>query len=141
MFRKTADAKGNILLTGTPGKAEFDQLNNFEQYAFLFETFWCTLDFLEIMRFNQQRIEEIILTFARSTPGEQLKKGAFSGRRDYDPPFSYSSSLIHYFNYFDLCSFIPIIDSYKKITRYDDSTAAVIPTELGVSLSKILKEQ
>ncbi len=141
LFRKTADAKGNILLTDTPAKAEFDQLNNFEQYAFLFETFWCTFNFLEILRLGQQPIEEIIEAFARSTPGKQLKKGAFSGRRDYDPLFSYSSSLIHYFNYFGLCDFIPITDSDKKITRYDDSIAAVIPTELGVSLSKILSGQ
>jgi len=141
LFRKSADAKGNILLTGTPGKAEFDQLNNFEQHAFLFETFWCTFDFQEIMRFGQQPIEEIIHTFARSTPGKQLKKGAFSGRRDYDPLFSYSSSLIHYFNFFGLCGFIPITDSDKKITRYDDSISVVIPTELGVSLSKILTGQ
>jgi hypothetical protein len=27
LFRKTVDAKGNISLTGTPGKGEFDQLN------------------------------------------------------------------------------------------------------------------
>jgi hypothetical protein len=52
LFRKTADAKGNILLTGAPGKAEFDQLNHFEQYAFLFETFWYTFDFPEVMRFG-----------------------------------------------------------------------------------------
>jgi hypothetical protein len=141
LFRKTADAKGNILLTSTPGKAEFDQLNHFEQYAFLFETFWCTFDFQEIMRFGQQPIKEIIHTFARSTPGKQLKKGAFSGRRDYDPLFSYSSSLIYYFNFFSLCDFIPVTDSDKKITRYDDSIVAVIPTELGVSLSKTLEGQ
>ncbi len=141
LFRKTADAKGNILLTGTPGKAEYDKLNNFEQYAFLFETFWCNFNFLEIMRFGQQPIEEIFHAFARSIPGKQLKKGAFSGRRDYDPLFSYSFSLILYFNYFGLCGFIPITDSDKKITRYDDSIAVVIPTELGVSLSKILLGQ
>jgi hypothetical protein len=141
LFRRTAGAKGNISLTGAPGKAEFDQLNNFEQYAFLFETFWCTFDFLEIMRFGQQPIEEIFHAFARSTPGKQLKKGAFSGRRDYDPLFSYSSYLIHYFNYFGLCDFIPIAAGDKKITRYDDSIATVIPTELGVGLSKILAGQ
>jgi hypothetical protein len=141
LFRKTTNAKGNILLTGAPGKAEFDQLNDFEQYAFLFETFWCSFDFPEIMRFGQQPIEEIIHAFAHSVPGKQLKKGAFSGRRDYDPLFSYSSSLIHYFNFFGWCDFIPITDSDKKITRYDDSIAAVIPTELGISLSKILLGQ
>ena len=140
LFRKKGDAKG-ISLTGTPEKAEFDQLNNFEQYAFLFETFWCNFDYLEIIRFGQQPIEEIFHAFARSIPGKKLKKGAFSGRRDYDPLFSYSSSLIHYFNYFGLCGFIPITDSDKKITRYDDSIAVVIPTELGVSLSKILRGQ
>jgi hypothetical protein len=138
LFRKTADAKGKILLTGTPGKAQFDQLNNFEKYVFLFETFWCYFDFLEIMRFGQQPIEEIFHAFARSIPGKQLKKGAFSGRRNYDPLFSSSSDLIHYFKYFGLCDFIPIAAGDKKITRYDDSIDAVIPTELGISLSKIL---
>ena len=141
LFRKTAGAKGIISLTGAPGKAKFDQLNNFEKYAFLFETFWCYFDFLEIMRFGQQPIEEIFHAFARSIPGKQLKKGAFSGRRDYDPLFSYSSCLIHYFKYFGLCDFIPIAAGDKKITRYDDSIDAVIPTELGISLSKILSEQ
>jgi hypothetical protein len=141
LLRKTAGAKGNILLTGTPGKAEFDQLNDYEQYAFLFETFWCTFDFLELMRFGQHPIEEIIHAFAHSVPGNQLKKGAFSGRRDYDALFSYSSSLIHYFNYFGLCDFMPIDVGDKKITRYDDIIAAVIPTELGIRLSKILMGQ
>lgn len=141
LFRKKADAKGRILLTSAPIKNEFDQLNHFEQYAFLFETFWCTFDFLEIMRFGQQPIEEVIHTFARSNPGKQLKKGAFSGRRDYDPLFSYWSSLVYYFNYFGWCEFIPVTGSDKKITRYDDSIAAVIPTELGVNLSKTLAGQ
>lgn len=141
LFRKTADAKGNIALAIAPGKAKFDQLNVFERYAFLFETFWCTFDFLEIMRFGQQPIEEVIHAFARSVPGKQLKKGAFSGRRDYDPLFSYASSLIHYFSFFGFCNLIPITESGKKITRYDDSIAAVIPTELGVRFSKILEGQ
>jgi hypothetical protein len=37
LFRKTADAKGNISLTGTPGKAEFDQLNWESAYP---KSFW-----------------------------------------------------------------------------------------------------
>ncbi len=138
LFRKTAGAKGKITLTGTPEKAKFDQLNRFEQYAFLFETFWCTFDFQEALEFGQHHIEEIIDAFASSIPGKQLKKGAFSGYRNHDPIFSYSSPLIHYFNFFSLCDYIPITAGDKKMTRYDDSIAAVIPTELGVNLSKIL---
>ena len=141
LFRKTANEKGKISLTGAPGKTEFDQLNVFEQYTFLFETFWCTFDFMEILRFGQQPVDEIIHAFAHSVPGKELKKGAFSGRRDYDPLFSYSSSLIHYFNYFGLCDFVPVVEGDKKITKYDDSIAAVIPTELGVRLSNILTGQ
>lgn len=141
LFRKTADTKGRITLTSAPGKAAFDQLNDFEQYAFLFETFWCTFDFLEIMRFGQQPIEQIIETFSRSIPWKQLKKGAFSARHDFDFLFSYLSSLIHYFNFFGWCDFTPITGGDKKITRYDDSIATVTPTELGVRLSKILTGQ
>lgn len=141
LYRKTAGAKGNIMLSAVPGKAEFDQLNIFEQYAFLFETFWCTFDFLEILRFGGKPINKAVKVFARSAPGERLKKGAFSKQRDYDPMFSYMSVLIHYFNYFGLCDFIPIVEGNKKLTRYDDSIEAVIPTEFGINLFKILSGQ
>jgi hypothetical protein len=40
-----------------------------------------------------------------------------------------------------LCRFIPIAEGDKKITRYDDSIQAVIPTELGVNFCKIFSGQ
>jgi len=141
LFRITAGLKGNIHLIANSAKEEFDRLNTFEQYAFLFETFWCTFDFLEIIRFGANPIEEVIKALARSNPGKELKKGAFSKRRDYDPVFSYSSVVIHYFSFFGLCRFIPIVEGDKKITRYDDSIQAVIPTEFGVSFCKVLSRQ
>lgn len=141
LYRITAGLKGNIHLIANSAKEEFDRLNTFEQYAFLFETFWCAFDFLEIIRFGVNPIEEVIEVLARSNPDKELKKGAFSKRRDYDPVFSYSSVIIHYLSFFGLCQFIPIVEGDKKITRYDDSIKAVIPTEFGVSFCKIFSGQ
>lgn len=143
LYRKTAGAKGNITLSAAPGKAEFDQLNAFEQYTFLFETFWCTFDFLEIIQlgFGSNPIEEVVDTFALSTSGKQLKKGAFSKRRDFEPLFSYSAVILHQFKFFGLCDLVLIKEGDKKLTRYDDSIEAVIPNEFGVNLCKILSGQ
>ncbi len=141
LYRNSADVKGNISPTANPGKAEFEQLNIFEQYAFLFETFWCTFDFLEIIRFGTNPIEGVIEVFASSKPGKELKKGAFSKQRDYDPVFSYSSVIIQYFSFFGLCDVIPIVEGDKKLTKYDDLIQTIIPTEFGVSFCKILSGQ
>ena len=141
LYVKTTGPKGNIFLSATLGKKEFDRLNIFEQYVFLFEAFWCAFDFGETLIFGFNPVEEAFKTFSRSTAGKELKKGAFTKRPDYDPLFSYSASIIHYFNYFGLCHFVPVADTDKKLTRYDDSIRTVTPTELGVKLGKILKEQ
>lgn len=141
LYRITAGLKGNIHLIANSAKEEFDRLNTFEQYAFLFETFWCAFDFFEIIRFGVNPIEEVIEVLARSNPGKELKKGAFSKRRDFDPVFSYSSVVIHYLSFFGLCRFIPIVEGDKKLTRYDDSIQAVIPTEFGISFCKTLSGQ
>ncbi len=141
LYRKTTDAKGNIILNASPGKAEFDQLSVFEQYAFLFETFWCNFDFQEIITFGQHPIEEVVDALAHSTSGKHLKKGAFSKRRDYDPIFSYNSSLLHYFKFFGLCDFIPVVEGNKKLTKYDVLIATVIPNEFGIKLCKTISGQ
>ncbi|GAB1453686.1 hypothetical protein MASR2M47_37420 [Draconibacterium sp.] len=141
LYRYTVDGKGNISPTANPSKVEFDQLNIFEQYAFLFETFWCTFDLLEIIRFGANPVERVIEVFASSKPGKELKKGAFSKRRDNDPMFSYLSALIHYFSYFGLCDIIPVVEGDKKLTRYDDSIQVIISTEFGINFCKILHGQ
>lgn len=141
LYRIAAGLKGKIQLIANSTKEEFDRLNIFEQYAFLFETFWYTFDFLEIIRFGVNPIEGVIETLSQSKPGKELKKGAFSERPEYDPVFSYSSVVIYYYSFFGLCRFIPIVEGDKKITRYDDSIQAVIPTEFGVSFCKVLSGQ
>ena len=143
LYVKVADSKGNVYLTGTERKDEFDSLNIYEKYAFLLETFWTWYDIEEIMCWGMgiNHIEQVIQTFAVSTPGEELEKGAFSQRIDYDVIFSSLSIIIHYFTYFGFCSYVPIIEVDKKITRYDDSIKVVFPTEFGVNICKVLLDQ
>lgn len=143
LFVKAADSSGNLHLTRTERKDEFDSLNIYEQYSFLLETFWIRYDIEEIMRWRSgdNPIGEVVQTFAASTADKELKKGAFSGRTDYDSIFSRLSVLIHFFNYFGFCSYVPIIEVDKKITKYDDSIKAVIPAEFGVNICKVLLDQ
>lgn len=140
LYVKAADSKGNIYLTRTIRKDEFDALNIYEKYAFLFETFWTRYDIEEIMRWSMgiNHIEQVIQTLADSKPGGELEKGSFSQRIDYDAIFSSLSVIIRYFNYFGFCRYVPIIEVNKKVTKYDDSIKAVIPTEFGVNICKVL---
>lgn len=143
LYVKAADSKGNVYLTRTERKDEFDALNIYEKYAFLVETFWTRYDIEEIMRsrYGVNPVEEVVQTFAASVPGEKLEKGAFSQRTDYDSIFSYLSVLVRFFNYFGFCNYVPIIEVNKKITKYDDSIKTVIPTEFGVNICKVLLDQ
>jgi hypothetical protein len=142
LYVKTGDSKGNVYLKSTARKDEFDRLNNFEKYAFLFETFWTIYDIEEILTpgWNKDAIDGAVIGIAKSHSQEKLRKGSFSERVDHDPVFSFLSTIIYYLNYFGLCSYIPIIDENKKLTRYDDSIEAVVPTEFGVELCKTLTD-
>ncbi|MDD4192067.1 MAG: plasmid pRiA4b ORF-3 family protein [Mangrovibacterium sp.] len=143
LYVKAGDNKGNVYLNSTIRKAEFDVLNSFEKYCFLFETFWTQYDFMKIFRFGwgDEPLHEIVQTIAQSRPGQELLKGAFSKRTGYDPIFSYDSVIIHYFSFFGLCTFIPNTDENKKLTKWDDLIKVVIPSEFGVNFCKILMEQ
>ena len=135
---KNADAKGNVYLEATSRRVSFDALNSFEKYSFLFETFWTQYDFMEILRFSIDTIHEIIQTIAKSRPEQKLIKGAFSKREAYDPVFSYNAVLVNYFSFFGFCSFVPIVNETKKLTRHDDNIKEVIPNEFGIHICNIL---
>ncbi len=143
LYVRKADDKGNIYLNRTVRKNEFDNLNIYEKYAFLFETFWIRYDLEEVMRWGliNNIIDQTVQIIANSNPGQKLEKGSFSQRADYDPIFSYSSVIIQYFDYFGFCRYIPIIVEGKKKNKYDDSIKTIIPTKLGVNICKILTEQ
>ncbi|HEX7583500.1 MAG TPA: plasmid pRiA4b ORF-3 family protein [Prolixibacteraceae bacterium] len=141
LYLRTGDLKGNVYLESTERKTEFDLLNSFEKYSFLLETFWTQYDFTEIIRWGDNPIHEIVHKIARSKAGQKLIKGSFSKRKDHDPVFSYNSVLIHYFSYFGICTFVPIVDENKKLTKYDDNLKEVIPTEFGVNICGVLAKQ
>jgi hypothetical protein len=143
LYQRIADHKGNVHLIHTVRKDEFDSLNIFEKYAFLFETFWTRYDFGEIANsyiFSRNPIDRVVETIAFSKPGEELRRGAFSGYEMDDPIFSSYSVIIQYLDYFGLCTYIPVVENGKKLTKYDDRIEAVIPTEFGVNVCKILAE-
>ncbi|MBS4023289.1 MAG: plasmid pRiA4b ORF-3 family protein [Dethiobacter sp.] len=143
LYVKAADAKGNVYLTRTISKDEFDALNIYEKYAFLLETFWTRYDIEEIMRSGRgiSHFDQVIRTLADSVAGMELEKGSFSQRVEFDPVFSYLAVIIRCFNYFGFCGYVPIIEVNRKTTRYDDSIKAVIPTDFGVNICKILVGQ
>ncbi len=143
LYKKSADEKGNIILVKTERKNEFDLLTIFERYVFLLETFYTRFDIEDLIQWDSAvySISKMINKIAESKPGEKLLKGAFSKNPDLDSIYSYLAVLVHYFSFFGICSYIPVIDQKRNPTRYDDTIAAVIPTEFGKSLCRILKDQ
>ena len=141
LFSKTGNDKGNVYLESTNRLLEFKDLNSFEKYCFIFETFWTKFDFTEALMWGDDQIHQIAQKLAKSKAGQKLIKGAFSKRRDHDPVFSYNSIIIHYFSFFGFCTFVPIIFEPKKFSKYEDNIKEMIPTEFGVIMSEILKEQ
>lgn len=138
LYLKTGDLKGNVYLESTARKAEFHALNSFEQYCFLLETFWTQFDFTEALRWGNDQIHQIVQKLAKSRAGQQLIKGAFSERQDFDIVYSYNSIYIQYFSYFGFCTFVPIEFEPKKFTKYEDNIKEIIPTGFGVKMCEIL---
>lgn len=142
LYVKTGDEKGNTRLSRTKRKDEFDLLNDYEKYVFLLEVFWTKCD-MDIM-FPHAKAEEsfgiVLETFARSTPYEQLCKGAFPNRFGDDFLFSYDVKIIYILSCFGFCTFIPSVLTKKKFNYNDDVIESVTPTKLGIALCKLLKE-
>jgi len=141
LYKKNTDTKGNLYLEATSRKAEFDNLNRFEKYNFLFETFWTQYDFTDVFRFSESDMDEFIQTIAQSRPNQKLIKGAFSKNESYDPVFTYNFILVYYFSFFGFCTFVPNSIENKKLYKYDDNIKELTPTEFGVNICKILVTQ
>jgi len=140
LYRKAGDDKADIYLEGTSLKLQFDKLNNYEKYCFLLETFWTKFDFTEMMRWGRNNPDQFTTTFSESKPGQELVKGSFSKRSDYDPLFSFISVFIHYFSFFGFCSFEELPMRNNKLGKYNDSISRIFPTEFGVNICKILNK-
>lgn len=138
LYRKVGDDKANVYLEGTNRKVEFEKINPFEKYGFLLETFWTKFDFEELIRWGTDISDQFTSTISKSKPGQELVKGCFSKRSDYDPFFSYLAVFVHYFSFFGFCLVKQLAITNKKQGKYEDSISSVIPTEFGVNMCKIL---
>lgn len=138
LYQKTGNDKGDMYLENTSLKLQFDKLNNYEKYFFLFETFWTKFDFMELIRFGTDNSEQFIKKISKSRPGQELVKGSFSEQSNYDPFFSYLSVFVHYYRFFGLCTFeiLAVRDNIQG--KYDDSISRIFPTEFGINICRIL---
>jgi hypothetical protein len=141
LYVKIGDPKENVFLEQTARLNEFMALNSFEKYCFLIETFWTQCDLSEILRWGDEQLNQIVIAFSKSGIGQELVKGSISKRSDFDQAFSSFSVIIHYFSYFGFCTFVPIIDENKNLTKYDYSIKTIIPKALGIAICKILSKQ
>jgi len=140
LYRKAGDEKADIYLENTSLKMQFDKLNSYEKYCFLLETFWTKFDFMEIIRWGTDTSDQFTKTISESKPGQELVKGSFSKRADYDPLFSYLYVFVHYFSFFGFCSFQQLASTKNKQGKYEDSISSINPTEFGVNICKILHQ-
>ena len=138
LYLKTGDEKGKVFLTSTERKVEFDNLNLFEKYAFLLETFWTQFDIELYLGYGIDNIGKIVTVFKRSVPEKKLYKGAFSKNKDRDAIYSYNAVLIHYFSFYGICNFTLLPIKGKSTDKYLDSIDSITPTKFGVNICKIL---
>lgn len=142
LYVRSADEKGIFNLVRTVRKDEYDALNTYEKYYFLLETFWTRYDIEAINEDYKcdRSFYRAIETFARSSPGEDLLQIAFSGLNEGVHLFSYSAKIVHVLSFIGFCSFVPVKPTEKKFTYGDATIQTIIPTPLGVHLSKILNK-
>lgn len=140
LYRKTGDEKANVYLESTSRKEGYDKLNSFEQYCFLFETFWTKFDFTDLMRWDFGEFDRLTSAISKSRPGQELVKGSVSERLTYDPVFSYLSAIVHYFRFLGICSFEPIPIWDKKPGKPEDTVSKIIPNEFGIKICSILRK-
>lgn len=124
--------KGKAYLSLGKGLESFLELNNFEKYVFLFETYWSKYDFNKQFDgwIGVMQLYSMLELIANGKSNERILK-----KVDTYMNFVGPASFSHHLYYFGLCRLEQIEGAKGK---YEDSIKAVIPTDLGIIICKQL---
>ncbi len=136
------DHKGSIVLTKTPRLEEYMELNIYEQYIFLLQTYLTTYDFknkfsymgLSMGIVSDSSREGLLNVLAKSNEGEKITRDKNNSIFFY---FSQGADLLYHLSYFGFCD-LELIEEAQF--RYDHRVRSIIPTSLGIKASRVIKK-
>lgn len=137
--------KSSLILGRTSNMDAYEELNVYEKYVYLFETFWTKYEFeAEVPytgHFVLDLINQAVVLFASMKAGEPLERKKTFSEDYYKLLFSDLSGLTHYFSFFGLCDFVEIeaTAGQKRTDRSVDVISSIAPTGWGVALCDVLK--
>ncbi len=140
LFVKVKDEKDRLRLQGTKRLEQFQQLNRYEQYVFLLETYWCCFT-IEKSRFSLissgdlfylYRLFEVFLDRGAGTPITRKDRLIEKSIRTF---FTFDYRVILHLSYFELCSY-ELNEEAKKPN--EDKFLAIIPKNLDIIMLLLL---
>lgn len=139
LYRKVIDESEKMYLQRTELLDSFEQLNAYEKYVFLLETYWCKYDFANIfshsLPYDVYLLRNFLITIAQSEPGKRIENNPEVKDKYIDRCFSNYFEIILHLSYFGMCTF----EFVKEATnRYEDRIRAFTPTKFGQKISYIL---
>ena len=140
LFVKVKDEKDRLRLQGTKRLEQFQQLNRYEQYIFLWETYWCCFTIEKnrsrlISRgdlFYLYRLFEVFMDKGAGTPITQKDR---LNEKSISTFFTFDYRVILHLSYFELCSY-ELNEEARKTD--EDKFLAIIPTPLLLKIPTLI---
>ncbi len=140
LYRKVVNDSGKTTLQQAERMVDYQQLNDYEKFVFLLESFWCNYDFEKLftgfsLHNGVYLTRNLLISIATSKPFERLEKSNEEHQQYIDNCFSFDFKIVIRFSCFGLCTF-EWAEETKKI--YSDVIKTIIPTEMGCIISNTL---
>jgi len=132
LFLMQINSKNKFELIKTVCLEEFLDLNIYEKYVFLLESFWSKYEFVEELENDIYDFSEIIYVISRTNCENTILKSDVKYCRSL---FSYYSKFAKILNIMGICE-LEFIDNVKS--KYDDSIKSITPTACGTEICKVL---
>lgn len=140
LFIRTKDEKNKLCLQRTRRLDDYYQLNRYEQYAFLLETYWCYFNFEEYFNSmswggNLFLLQELFKEFLETGAGNSITRSNYIIKRSLKCFFTFDAAVIYHLTFFNFCDY----EINEEAFRQDDPKFVTItPTTLGVDLAGLL---
>lgn len=135
LFLIQINSKNKFKLIKTARLEEFLELNIYEKYVFLIESFWTEYEFEEVLRNGILEIFELIYVISRTNIKNKILKSGLKHGRSL---FSYYSKITQILRVIGICE-LELIDNVKN--KYDDSIKSIMPTACGIEICKLFTNQ
>ena len=132
LFLMQINSKNKFELIKTVCLEEFLNLNIYEKYVFLLESFWSKYEFDEELENDIYEFSEIIYVISRTNFENKILKSDVKCCRSL---FSYYSKFTKILKIMGICE-LEFIDNVKS--KYDDSIKSIMPTACGTEICKVL---